>query len=202
MSEKEEKTAPDVRHPEDRTLGMAFLRETIEKCKAKLMEPGKTLGPMAVTWLLDGIVDRLCVLESMLHGDGEWRKHTRWPMVQEWLKKAEGAGVESETVTDCNGLGNAAKLREALESICARASIGGEFDPHAYLDEIHAIANEALAEPPRNCDRFATYAKCIEYWRTHARPLESSGNWEIDGKIYPDMVPWLFAPAMQEGGEA
>lgn len=43
-------------------------------------------------------------------------------------------------------------MREALESISARASVGGEFDPQAYLDEIREIAEKALAAPPRNCD--------------------------------------------------
>jgi len=43
-------------------------------------------------------------------------------------------------------------MREALESISARASVGGEFDPQAYLDEIHEIAEKALAVPLRNCD--------------------------------------------------
>ena len=47
---------------------------------------------------------------------------------------------------------NMKAMREALEAISARAAIGGEFDPHAYLDEIRVIAEEALSKPPRNCD--------------------------------------------------
>lgn len=46
-------------------------------------------------------------------------------------------------------VGNGAKIYEALKQILALAKAKG-------LVEIQSIAETALAEPPRNCDRFGT----------------------------------------------
>lgn len=62
-----------------------------------------------------------------------------------------------QSVTDCNHLGNAAKMREALEEISRE--IWESIDPFCNDDcckpkrELAKIADAALSAPPRNCDR-------------------------------------------------
>jgi len=73
------------------------------------------------------------------------------------------AAAKRETATNCSGLGNADKLREALEkALMAFYNITGE-----CLSECDA----ALAAPPRNCDvgtpeeqheRFAAFCKEVD----------------------------------------
>ena len=102
--------------------------------------------------------------------------------------------------------GNATKLREALERIAARAAIGGEFDAHAYLDEIRVIAESALSAPPRNCDRFATAAEAVAAHKQaeqNCPPADCPECPYIVGRksgVYC-FEAWLFAPAAQEGGD-
>lgn len=69
------------------------------------------------------------------------------------------------TVTICNHLGNAAKMREALERLRERALMDlyeNAFvaDPSGnykeFIKRTIKIAESVLSAPPRNCDRFAT----------------------------------------------
>lgn len=56
-----------------------------------------------------------------------------------------------QSVTDCNHLGNAAKMREALKQIHDRVNSLDEdcgVDPIDVMD----LARAALIAPPRNCD--------------------------------------------------
>lgn len=59
-----------------------------------------------------------------------------------------------QSVTDCNRLGNVAKMREALSDACyamfnfLKTQNGGYEEMAKALDK----AKAALAEPPRNCD--------------------------------------------------
>ena len=59
-----------------------------------------------------------------------------------------------ESVTDCNRLGNSAKMREALEQIHELLSIGGSPDTAMCIryEAAYQMAKEALSAPPRNCD--------------------------------------------------
>lgn len=83
--------------------------------------------------------------------------------------KNEKAG--RQPVTDCNRLGNTAKMREALEEISRE--IWESIDPFCDDDcckpkrELAKIADAALAAPPRNCDRpeCATTKAAQEVWR-------------------------------------
>ena len=63
----------------------------------------------------------------------------------------------NQSVTNCNHLGHAAKMREALENIAeyAKESEGHTEDAHllGYLNQIAMWAEAALSAPPRNCDR-------------------------------------------------
>ena len=58
----------------------------------------------------------------------------------------------NESVTDCNHLGNAAAMREALEQIHELLSIGGNPDTAMCIryEAAYQIAAEALSAPPRN----------------------------------------------------
>ena len=81
--------------------------------------------------------------------------------------KNEKAGPQP--VTDCNCLGNAAKMREALSDACyamfnfLKTQNGGYEEMAKALDK----AKAALADTPRNCDRHecATTKAAQEVWR-------------------------------------
>ena len=81
--------------------------------------------------------------------------------------KNEKAG--RQPVTDCNRLGNTAKMREALSDACyamfnfLKTQNGGYEEMAKALDK----AKAALADPPRNCDRpeCATTKKAQDVWR-------------------------------------
>ena len=61
-----------------------------------------------------------------------------------------------QSVTDCNHLGNAAKMRDACANIAeyARSATCYTDNSHilGYLYQIEEWAESALADPPRNCD--------------------------------------------------
>lgn len=109
------------------------------------------------------------------------------------MLEAEADRIEAafkHSVTNCNRLGNAAKMREAL--INAYYSMFKFIrTPYAECDEMAfaldaAIA--ALAEPPRNCDRpeCATTKSAQEVWRK-----------EDGGKTA--YYEWLFATSTKGG---
>ena len=76
-----------------------------------------------------------------------------------------------QSVTDCNHLGDAAKMREALGEISRK--IWESIDPFCNDDcckpkrELAKIADAALSAPPRNCDRpeCATTKAAQDVWR-------------------------------------
>ena len=69
--------------------------------------------------------------------------------------------AKNQSVTKCNRLGNAAKMREALEkadavlSIISKSAwfIDANFAVTKSVIEAGNAIEDALAEPPRNCDR-------------------------------------------------
>ena len=65
--------------------------------------------------------------------------------------------AEKQSVTKCNRLGNAGRMREALETVAeyAKAAACHTEDAHllGYLNQIESWAEAALAEPPRNCEK-------------------------------------------------
>ena len=82
--------------------------------------------------------------------------------LKEWHDRIEAAAKREREATreKSSQVGNAAKMREALENIA-------EYDRAAtchtensiflgYLYQIEEWAESALAAPPRNCDRFTT----------------------------------------------
>lgn len=65
------------------------------------------------------------------------------------------------------------------------------FSPDAIADEIR----QALAAPPRNCDRFGSYTQAkAEWWKTEVLP-------RVDGVVSgaePPFADWLFSPATEK----
>ena len=121
--------------------------------------------------------------------EGENAYLTLWR--EEIADRIEAACKQS--VTNCNRLGNAGRMLDALNEIRSRLSylyghIDGTFDPPA-LKEVYEIAGTALSTPPRNCDRpeCATTKKAQKVWRK-----------EDGGKTA--YYEWLLATSTAKGG--
>lgn len=71
------------------------------------------------------------------------------PLVCDLLSFADRieAASAKQSVTDCNHLGNAAKMREALETI-SKCDISKEEDCYT----LYRVCEAALSSTPRNCD--------------------------------------------------
>ena len=124
-----------------------------------------------------------------------------------WATRLEEAC--EQPVTDCNQLGNTAKMREALEKVrfylpyflqyvrLHDAQSGG------YYEKKLEVVNAALSAPPRNCDvgtaeeqeeRFKTF--CYIYPLNCAGcPLKDSGITHNECAIFWTQMPY------EEGGE-
>ena len=79
-------------------------------------------------------------------------------------------------------IGNAAQVRKALEVIRDKAARMEVMDgvPDSVvvnLKEIIAIANTALAAPPRNCDVYRTHDEACKAWDHR---LHNFGVWSYD----------------------
>ena len=79
------------------------------------------------------------------------------PQVCDLLSLADRIeAAEKHSVTNCNRLGNAAKMREALKNIAKYAKSAAWYtdDAHllGYLNQIERCAESAISAPPRNCD--------------------------------------------------
>ncbi len=136
------------------------------------------------------------------------------PMVVRKLADRIEAAAKRETVTDCHGFGNAAKLREALETIAERAEdcrdVPEEYAESSaidYLSEAKELARAALAAPPRNCDvgapeeqeeRFNAYCRKI---KTCERCRDCMNGYGAARERC--VIEWEQAPydAAQEGGD-
>ena len=90
---------------------------------------------------------------------------------------------EKHAVTDCNRLGNAAKMREALEEISRE--IWESIDPFCNDDcckpkrELAKIADAALAAPPRNCDVLSK-TEVLEVLKDRSFSKEDTIEWLYD----------------------
>ena len=103
-----------------------------------------------------------------------------------------------ETVTDCHGLGNAAKMREALEALVGVIDKCDSGDPlwwHIGAKGVKPLkdARAALSAPPRNCDigtaaeqheRFYNFCDKVEQckecplWRGGGLTSKCCAHWE------------------------
>ena len=103
-------------------------------------------------------------------------------------------------VTDCNRIGNFAKILEALEQIHELLSIGGKPDTAMCIryEAAYQIAEEALSAKPRNCD--CHLAKNL----IGAVTLYCSKNPELPPMVewnaiqYLEFCKWLFAESKED----
>ena len=113
-----------------------------------------------------------------------------------------------QPVTDCNCLGNAAKMREALSDACyamfsfLKTQNGGYEEMAKALDK----AKAALADTPRNCDVGTAEEQAKKwYWRyhqghnCHTCPL-GPRKWSETDKATLCFSEWAQMP--YEGGDA
>ena len=77
----------------------------------------------------------------------------------------------NQSVTNCNRLGNASKMREALLNV--KGLFDGRIMFQKAIREANEAVNAALSAPPRNCDRpeCVTTKEAQEVWRK-----EDGGN--------------------------
>jgi hypothetical protein len=117
----------------------------------------------------------------------------------------EGYSAGKQSVTDCNHLeqavvrenrtsqesrqvGNAAKMREALEKVVEIAKREwNAFRETAAMYEMHEICTAALAAPPRNCDLYKSEPEAYQAYLTAMK--------NATRKTYVYFEPWLFAEA-------
>ena len=103
--------------------------------------------------------------------------------IQDFARRIE------QSVTDCNRIGNFAKILEALEQIHELLSIGGKPDTAMCIryEAAYQIAKEALSDKPRNCDKYNTLAEAL---RKYGFPTKSK-PW--DEKEWIDFCEWCLA---------
>lgn len=138
--------------------------------------------------------------------------HIYWNAVADRIE----AAAKRETVTNCNGFGNAAKLREALQMFVDSVEWLCDGDESGRIKRQFAVllsdAHAALAAPPRNCDRFATEedanAAFDKMCDLRGDGLRSCIGCKYNGgerggfpSISRCRVAWLFDTSAQEGGD-
>lgn len=108
-----------------------------------------------------------------------------------------------ERVIDCNHLGNAAAMREALGKIlwCLvwMSENTNDQSVQNHLSKPIELAKIALSAPPRNCDRFATAKEAGEAFISEACE-NPCGNCTVSDECHNPLVhecgiDWLFAEA-------
>lgn len=94
--------------------------------------------------------------------------------------------AEKQSVTNCNRLCNAAKMREALEQIHELLSIGGNPDTAMCIryEAAYQVAAEAISSPTRNCDRFIKANDALKAFER-----------ETGESMAIEFIKWLFAEA-------
>ena len=110
--------------------------------------------------------------------------------------------AEKQSVTNCNHLGDAAKMREALvkaDAAFRRISQSAWFidanfsETKEVMDAGNAITS-ALSAPPRNCDRFATLDDARNAFFADYVPDETRSSATV-------FAIWLFDKAKGEADE-
>lgn len=118
-----------------------------------------------------------------------------------YADRIEEAVTKTETTTkESLGVGNTAKLYEALEAIDKNTdlldiaeNIAPKLHPsHSFVAvQIRKIVRDALAAPPRNCDRFENYGDALEAFE---KQIRSEGRLGFVN-LFIEVVKWLFAEA-------
>lgn len=110
-------------------------------------------------------------------------------VVYGWASRLADACKQS--VTDCNQLGNTAKMREALEQakrVLHCAAIVSDILKGEDARKAFNAVTATLSAPPRNCDRYTDYGKALRAFENDENA--KSSYWGMDG--------WLFAEAKGE----
>ena len=104
--------------------------------------------------------------------------------IQDFARRIE------QSVTDCNRIGNFAKILEALEQLHELLSIGGKPDTAMCIryEAAYQIAKEALSAKPRNCDKYTLE----EAFRKYGSPTKGHPWEEIEWRYFCE---WLFSEA-------
>ena len=148
-------------------------------------------------------------LREALSGIDEFMTRTIYRVhgedIERWRKALEGANDEAnlrhrlkvaeeaatQPVTNCNHLGDEAKMREALvksDAAFRRISQSAWFidanfsDTKEVMDAGNAVAS-ALSAHPRNCDRFSNANEALEAFEKET------------GETMIEFIRWLFAEA-------
>jgi len=110
-------------------------------------------------------------------------------VVYGWASRLADACKQS--VTDCNQLGNTAKMREALEQakrVLHCAAIVSDILKGEDARKAFNAVTATLSAPPRNCDRFSNANDALRAFENDENA--KSSYWGMDG--------WLFAEAKGE----
>ena len=104
--------------------------------------------------------------------------------IQDFARRIE------QSVTNCNKIGNFAKILEALEQIHILLGIGGPPNTAMCIryEASYQIAKEALSAKPRNCDKYTLE----EAFRKYGSPTNGNPWEEIEWRYFCE---WLFAEA-------
>jgi hypothetical protein len=134
---------------------------------------------------LNGYADRIEAATKALEADRDnWREQAF----------AEASRANAATCQESRQVGNAAKMREALEKVVEIAKREwNAFRETSAMYEMHEICTAALAAPPRNCDKIHD----VHEMSIAESPLDMSlvvaPREELLRFIY-----WLFAEAKGE----
>jgi hypothetical protein len=100
---------------------------------------------------------------------------------------AKSASEVYEPHIQSEPVGNAAKMREALEKVVEIAKREwNAFRETSAMYEMHEICTAALSAPPRNCDRFFNANDALEAFKKEK------------GETIIEFIRWIFAEAKGE----
>lgn len=109
--------------------------------------------------------------------------------------------LERESVTKCNGFGNAAAMREACANIVeyARSARCHTEDAHVmyFLYGIEGWARSAITAPARNCDKMPDIDNLTMHDLAKS-PCKSTLEYASREELLA-LVRWLLAPAAEKG---
>ena len=133
-----------------------------------------------------------------------WKDQMNDDEIREIADRIEAA--TKHAVTDCNHLGNAAKIREAVDSIYNKLETL-DVEEDSYADEVISSVKSdivaALSSPPRNCDVGTAeeqYKRIWEFCRRHKTGLRCV-HCPVNGVLPKNCaLIWAQMP-YEEGGE-
>lgn len=125
-----------------------------------------------------------------------------------WFADRIEAAAKRETVTNRNGLGNAAKMRDALaaaQDLLARIDFDADSDLDDMAAPVVAKIGQALAAPPRNCDVGTAREQADRYREVELKRIAHLTRCPHAGfsAFFPKALDWANMPyeAAQKGGK-